>query len=227
MSVSRKPRGFTLIELLVVIAIIAILAAILFPVFARAREAARATSCKNNVKQITTGILMYAQDYDEILPINNPVRWYNAIDAYVKNAGVLRCPSYVQTQRGYGTNVNLIGWSSSQTLAAVQSPAETVLVGDAAQCNANVSSDYNVLNWVQYQTGQTDWQFTPPRDANDNATSWYTSTGGNETRRLVPRHSETVNVGYLDGHVKAEKLQRLLGPLPAGATGTANYFDIK
>ena len=61
-------RGFTLIELLVVIAIIAILAAILFPVFARAREKARQASCTSNQKQIALGILMYAQDYDEAFP---------------------------------------------------------------------------------------------------------------------------------------------------------------
>ncbi|HEY3418222.1 MAG TPA: prepilin-type N-terminal cleavage/methylation domain-containing protein, partial [Armatimonadota bacterium] len=61
-------RGFTLIELLVVIAIIAILAAILFPVFAKAREKARQTSCMNNQKQIATGILMFAQDHDETMP---------------------------------------------------------------------------------------------------------------------------------------------------------------
>ncbi len=61
----RHRRGFTLIELLVVIAIIAILAAILFPVFARARENARKANCQNNLKQIATGLLMYAQDYDE------------------------------------------------------------------------------------------------------------------------------------------------------------------
>jgi len=67
--VQRTRRsGFTLIELLVVIAIIAILAAILFPVFARAREAARATSCKSNLKQIATGFIMYSQDYDEVMP---------------------------------------------------------------------------------------------------------------------------------------------------------------
>src|SRR5438270_7299810 len=65
----RAPnRGFTLIELLVVIAIIAILAAILFPVFAQARDKARMTTCLSNLKQIGTGLMMYAEDYDEILP---------------------------------------------------------------------------------------------------------------------------------------------------------------
>src|SRR5438552_6816904 len=64
----RRRRGFTLIELLVVIAIIAILAAILFPVFARAREQARKASCQSNLKQIVTGFLMYNQDYDETMP---------------------------------------------------------------------------------------------------------------------------------------------------------------
>ena len=67
---TRKPLGFTLIELLVVIAIIAILAAILFPVFAQAREKARGTVCLSNLKQLGLSILMYAQDYDEVLPGN-------------------------------------------------------------------------------------------------------------------------------------------------------------
>ncbi|MBM3775539.1 MAG: prepilin-type N-terminal cleavage/methylation domain-containing protein, partial [Acidobacteria bacterium] len=68
MTRSRRP-GFTLIELLVVIAIIAILAAILFPVFAQARETARKTTCQSNLKQFMNGILMYAQDYDEGMPL--------------------------------------------------------------------------------------------------------------------------------------------------------------
>ncbi len=90
--VSQKRNGFTLIELLVVIAIIAILAAILFPVFAQAREKARQTSCLSNLKQIALGKIMYAQDYDESLPLGayfpNPAQpvtmWYDIIEPYVK-----------------------------------------------------------------------------------------------------------------------------------------------
>ncbi|MBD3292214.1 MAG: prepilin-type N-terminal cleavage/methylation domain-containing protein, partial [Armatimonadia bacterium] len=93
-------RGFTLIELLVVIAIIAILAAILFPVFARAREKARQTSCLSNSKQIGTALMMYVQDYDETLPgYYNPDlpgeanQWYEVIEPYVKNEQIFICPS--------------------------------------------------------------------------------------------------------------------------------------
>jgi len=225
----QRTRGFTLIELLVVIAIIAILAAILFPVFARAREAARATSCKSNLKQLSTAIQMYTQDYDEILPPggNGPSRWYTLADPYIKNAGVFKCPSAPPTYlRGYGTNLNLMGWPTGAALAQIQSPADTVLIGDAAQCNSGVTTDFVTNNWVNYQTGASDWQFTPPRNANDGATSWFTTNDSNNTRRLIPRHSEMANIGYADGHVKAEKLERLFGPMPAGGTGTADYFDV-
>jgi prepilin-type N-terminal cleavage/methylation domain-containing protein/prepilin-type processing-associated H-X9-DG protein len=95
-------RGFTLIELLVVIAIIAILAAILFPVFARAREKARTASCQSNLKQAGLGLLMYASDYDGCFAAGSQggcatdataTSWYDTIQPYAKSWQVLRCPS--------------------------------------------------------------------------------------------------------------------------------------
>jgi len=103
-TASRKQSGFTLIELLVVIAIIAILAAILFPVFAQVREKARQTACLSNMRQIGTAILAYTQDYDEmIVPSQNGVSgvnlvsWPSIISPYVKSVDVFVCPSASET----------------------------------------------------------------------------------------------------------------------------------
>ncbi|MBC8134421.1 MAG: prepilin-type N-terminal cleavage/methylation domain-containing protein, partial [Fibrella sp.] len=98
MKNNRQHRGFTLIELLVVIAIIAILAAILFPVFAQAREKARQTSCLSNEKQLELALLQYAQDYDETFPTGVQKDWYAVtwpllVQPYVKSLDVFRCPS--------------------------------------------------------------------------------------------------------------------------------------
>jgi len=98
MHIYRR-RGFTLIELLVVIAIIAILAAILFPVFAKAREKARQSSCSSNLKQIALGFRQYIQDYDEKGPLaddwnQNPgTNWPSGIAPYLKNTQIFQCPS--------------------------------------------------------------------------------------------------------------------------------------
>jgi prepilin-type N-terminal cleavage/methylation domain-containing protein/prepilin-type processing-associated H-X9-DG protein len=100
----KQKSAFTLIELLVVIAIIAILAAILFPVFAQAREKARQTSCLSNLKQMGTGIMMYVQDYDETYPqayyyLNDNssaggyAQWSGLVQPYVKNYTLFVCPS--------------------------------------------------------------------------------------------------------------------------------------
>ena len=96
-----RMRAFTLIELLVVIAIIAILAAILFPVFAQAREKARTIACASNLKNLGTAVLMYAQDYDERLPLSAEaiptppffLNWHDIVDPYVKNKQIWLCPS--------------------------------------------------------------------------------------------------------------------------------------
>src|SRR6056297_1371472 len=121
----KRSKGFTLIELLVVIAIIAILAAILFPVFARAREKARQTSCLSNLKQIGLAFRMYVGDYDDTMPgyiIYTPVDvvgpytgdsrgylfWMDVLYPYVKNKQVFVCPSYSYSGGyfgGYGWNV--------------------------------------------------------------------------------------------------------------------------
>src|SRR5579875_561507 len=112
---TAKVKAFTLIELLVVIAIIAILAAILFPVFAQAREKARQTTCISNEKQMGLGILQYTQDYDEQFPFdhwvvgNTDMNWFTAINPYIKNGntwnpsttelsgigGIWTCPSAI------------------------------------------------------------------------------------------------------------------------------------
>src|SRR5438093_8727534 len=107
----KKRNGFTLIELLVVIAIIAILAAILFPVFAQAREKARSATCLSNFKQIGVGVLMYVQDWDDTYPNNRLftfkggaegskllVTWKTATAPYVKNLDVYKCPSNKQNK---------------------------------------------------------------------------------------------------------------------------------
>jgi len=96
----KTSRGFTLVELLVVVAIIALLAAILFPVFSRARENARRSSCQSNEKQIMTGVMMYTQDYDESYPPEyvgytglGQICWAQLIYNYINNQDVFLCPS--------------------------------------------------------------------------------------------------------------------------------------
>jgi prepilin-type N-terminal cleavage/methylation domain-containing protein/prepilin-type processing-associated H-X9-DG protein len=135
----RRPRAFTLIELLVVIAIIAILAAILFPVFAQARDKARQTACLSNTKQVALALYQYVQDYDEVLPMGGwsigteSSRWSVDIQPYLKSRDVFVCPSqsdffprgytglpsgYRPTPRGggaYGINWNLTRHISSPT----------------------------------------------------------------------------------------------------------------
>ena len=113
---AARKSGFTLIELLVVIAIIAILAAILFPVFAQAREKARAISCLSNTKQLGLGLIMYVQDYDETMPNIFPkvagfaspvVPFELQIAPYIKSKALWHCPSDSNT----GNNINNSYWS--------------------------------------------------------------------------------------------------------------------
>jgi prepilin-type N-terminal cleavage/methylation domain-containing protein/prepilin-type processing-associated H-X9-DG protein len=154
----RRREGFTLIELLVVIAIIAILAAILFPVFAQAREKARAASCLSNNKQIALAFSMYKQDYDETYPpaitgldtagkgtpvvgANGlPLQWEDSVAPYIKGGnvgGILTCPSAASRAYAYSMNWNMSGASD----ASASRPADTILTADAAQAPNLASKD--------------------------------------------------------------------------------------
>jgi prepilin-type N-terminal cleavage/methylation domain-containing protein len=154
----RNQNAFTLIELLVVIAIIAILAAILFPVFAQAREKARQTACVSNARQLSTALYMYAQDYDEnIVPASlrlpdaslTPIIWTEIAQPYIKNNQIFICPSadnkayaanWGTRQLGsYGYNESTAvdlrtppveGFPQSLSLAALDEPARGVLLAD-------------------------------------------------------------------------------------------------
>ena len=158
-----KRNAFTLIELLVVIAIIAILAAILFPVFAKVREKARQTQCLSNAKQLGMGFIQYAQDNDETYPTNgtghvNPwyflgCGWAGQIYPYIKSAGVYHCPddstapikeaNDTAEPISYAVNLNINrtdnGGAFTQ-LASTNSPASTVLLCEAFGSVANVTS---------------------------------------------------------------------------------------
>ncbi|HEY3330876.1 MAG TPA: DUF1559 domain-containing protein [Capsulimonadaceae bacterium] len=145
----NKIAGFTLIELLVVIAIIAILAAILFPVFAQAREKARATACISNLKQIGLGFAQYEQDYDEAVPCGTRTYgmgggWAGQVFPYVKSTGVFLCPSDTGKDDviSYAVNGNMVSYVSNANpvpipsiIAKMTSPVKTVLLLEVTNCS--------------------------------------------------------------------------------------------
>ncbi len=158
----KRRGGFTLIELLVVIAIIAILAAILFPVFAKAREKARQSSCNANNKQISIAALQYAQDYDErTCPSTDSSAvagiWNQKLQPYMKSEQALQCPSSQRPGTGtgsaYGWNFRYLTYTfggatgygkGGIALANITAPAETINAGD---------SEKNTLGYVLDYTG--------------------------------------------------------------------------
>ncbi len=224
-----RVRAFTLIELLVVIAIITVLAAILFPVFAQAREKARHTSCLSNGRQIGTAFLMYTQDYDENLPLTTfPLpsnSWTDQVQPYIKNRQVYRCPSDDSTnwtqalaspgfgqdglrRSSYFLSAYMAGSQPYGNLAAIKSPASVIYVGES---NKNVTRDhFHPFNWNGNQEA-------PPNPSYSGFMHSVTfDDAKNETTELaLRRHSDGGNFVFLDGHSRWQKWTQVWWQKPA------------
>lgn len=227
---TNAPRAFTLIELLVVIAIIAILAAILFPVFAKAREKARQISCASNMKQAGLAILQYIQDNDELFPMrggaNNiyPNGWAGQTGAYTKSAGLYKCPDDPTTADSgwfpvsYAYNMNLgksltapVTVNTPVSLAGCNAPASTVLLCEVQGYEAALTNPLELDSPTGNGGIVLSGRYTPlgKNPSNIAATQRYYATGiiGGRTAMAayaLPTGWHTDGANYLaaDGHVK-------------------------
>jgi prepilin-type N-terminal cleavage/methylation domain-containing protein/prepilin-type processing-associated H-X9-DG protein len=231
----QRRRGFTLIELLVVIAIIAILAAILFPVFAQARDKARQSTCLSNIKQLSLGVMMYSQDYDEQMLFypsekhcqwryvcDKPARWWldwwDVVLPYTRSNQIYHCPSAPAYRdamlSSYGiTNVG-IGYNMSPS--AGNSLVKNQLVGNVypsvAMAEVTRPGDTILL-------GEAGHVFNPrataaPFNSSNNPSPSLSFSPSNESGSEwgpEPRHGGGANMGFVDGHAKWMRPEQFYG----------------
>lgn len=240
-----RNNGFTLIELLVVIAIIAILAAILFPVFAQAREKARQTMCLSNSRQMGLAVQMYVQDYDEKLPsvqmghgMHATKSWIDQIQPYVKDTLLRRCPSdsspaWNDTQNprktSYGFNAYLDPFHPPYgdhmnprpfSLAGIARPAQCIFSTELAERNSKypdmlIRSDHFMPMY---------WG-NPSRVADSmmNDRLW-DSQKGIPTTLAITRHSGGMNYVFVDGHAKGHRFEQTWIQTP-GQPPARDWYD--
>jgi prepilin-type N-terminal cleavage/methylation domain-containing protein/prepilin-type processing-associated H-X9-DG protein len=249
---STGRRAFTLIELLVVIAIIAILAAILFPVFAQAREKARTISCTSNYKQGTTAIMMYIQDHDEQMPMlmsstaaffvtynwQQDFTWAQMTQPYTKNWQIHRCPSDpfardsiswanmganasspqqfkdfavgLNTDLGYNymhlSPMNAQAKFMPVGMAAIGKPAATIMlvdsIWDMGGCDRPIGGGNWFIEAPSYWYSDSQYWFGGWKI--DNCNDWLKYGG------TWPRHTNAMNVAFVDGHVKVQRIGQLI-----------------
>jgi prepilin-type N-terminal cleavage/methylation domain-containing protein/prepilin-type processing-associated H-X9-DG protein len=224
-----RRRGFTLIELLVVIAIIAILAAILFPVFARARDQARTSACLSNEKQIGTALNMYVQDNDEMFPYQpnqlqnfyaegpgHPLynatawrtNWIWALYPYTKNWKIFWCPSYKQIGMNSGTTIREPRENSDETYHA-----SGVVVGVQPKALAEILEPANII-FVHEDHSRTNRASVRPSRSGNQFSEW----------NIVSYnyfHREGGNLVYCDGHAKWKK-QSMISSRDFGLVSATN-----
>lgn len=203
--------GFTLIELLVVIAIIAILAAILFPVFGRARENARRSSCQSNLKQWGLAMQMYKQDYDETAVLSDSGTpggyWPIKLVPYVKSYQIAVCPSQANPQKGWSPYPGL---SYVMLQGSYSVPPVTGLNNLVTDSVVEWPTEYVTMSEIRLNHPDgtaVGSPHTPPTQEDDPLGADGSTTNGK--LRIDYRHFEGANCLYFDGHVKWARIGSL------------------